>query len=200
MLGAPGTTRAPQEEAAQGQVHQFRESPAHSRNLNLSVCPCERPLLGPLPGARTPGSAISFTRGNLISRHALPQCPHASLCHRPRGEPPAAPSPGRAGPSRGGGGAGCVGPASAAARRRLGRARLLRFGANYKVAPAAASPGTARRGRRSETRSAARSPRRRRDPRRGGPRRTPASSPVRSRCLRPGASDQRAPSGQRQRE
>lgn len=37
-----------------------------------------------------------------------------------------------------------VGRASAAARWRLGRGRLLRFGANYKVAVAAASLGTAR--------------------------------------------------------
>lgn len=40
-------------------------------------------------------------------------------------------------------GAAGVGPASAAALWRLGRARLLRFGANYKVAVAAASEAAA---------------------------------------------------------
>lgn len=63
----------------------------------------------------------------------------------PSGDPSLPPA--RTAPSRaGGGGGGGAGPASAAARRRLGRAHPPRLGANYKVAAAAASPGTAREG------------------------------------------------------
>lgn len=147
------------------------------------------------PGARAPGSAISMTfskagvrgeGGVLMSFNSLPKFSNFLGWSARREEshqalpiptltsstpPPRAGSgrrTSRTDPSRDGVGGAGVGPASAAARRRLGRARLLRFGANYKVSPAATSPGTARRGEAGALSPAAQleAPQRRRRPQR----------------------------------
>lgn len=150
--------RAPQEEAKKGD--RFPSSAGLQCSLEIKIGPSASPNAPPWcsPWSPHPWECNSSARpcGDLISSRCLPKFPNY-LTLSPgregsRKRPPAPPPPprgsppARTDPSRDGVGGGGVGPASAAARRRLGRAHLLRLGANYKVAAAAASPGTARGG------------------------------------------------------
>lgn len=109
-------------------------------NLNQSIYPLTPTWALMLSALPAEGNCGDFTRGDLISSHPLPNFPNCLGVSPGRGVrrhtgPPPGPGP----LFRRGRCAAGVGPASAAARRRLGRARLLRSGTNYKVAPAAAA-------------------------------------------------------------
>lgn len=157
-LAPAAAARAPQEEAKKG--GRFTSSEGLQDILETKAGPSAIPNAPPWCSRWSPHprecNSSALPCGDLISSPCLPQFPnYLRLSPGREGSskrPLTPPSPGGAGssartdPSRDGVGGGGVGPASAAARRRLGRAPLLRFGANYKVAAAAASPGTARGG------------------------------------------------------
>lgn len=117
-----------------GQVHRIRGCPANNKDVRLpfqtSHPRCHRSdscRESSFPFVSSP--EFLTARWGASGAHSHPPPSGAACC----GDVPSRQASARAG----------VGPASAAARRRLGRARLLRFGANYKVAVAAASEAAA---------------------------------------------------------